>query len=133
MKPVGTHVILDAWEAPANLLNDPAYIRQALQEAAQAGNTTLIDICVHHFSPNGVTATATLAESHIAIHTWPEFGYFAADLFFCGGGDPYQALQSLQKAFQAKHIQIEEIKRGIKGEKQKMKDFIGQCSANPVL
>ena len=63
-------------------------------------------------SPHGVTATATLAESHIAIHTWPEYGYFAADLFFCGKGKPKQAVKVLQTLLQAQKIEVREFDRG---------------------
>jgi len=112
MKQVGTHLVVDAWEAPQSLLNDPEGIRNAILDAVSAGEATLIDLCVHQFSPHGVTATATLAESHIAIHTWPEHGYFAADLFFCGRGKPQQAMEFLQKALQAKRVEYREIPRG---------------------
>ena len=112
MTKVGTHLIVDAWEAPADLLNDPDRIRAAIIDAIYAGEATLIDLCVHQFSPHGVTATATLAESHIAIHTWPEHGYFAADLFFCGQGKPDLAMKLLQTALQAKQIKITEVARG---------------------
>ncbi|NES85026.1 MAG: adenosylmethionine decarboxylase [Moorea sp. SIO2B7] len=112
MKKVGTHLVVDAWQAPSDLLNDPERIRRALIESISAGEATLIDLCVHQFSPHGVTATATLAESHIAIHTWPEYGYFAADLFFCGQGKPAEALKFLQSALQAKQLTIKEIERG---------------------
>lgn len=113
VQPVGVHLIVDAWQSPATLLNNAQRIKQALTDAVQAGGATLIDLCVHQFSPYGVTATATLAESHIAIHTWPEYGYFAADLFFCGKGDPHQAMRSIQTTLQAKQIKVTEIKRGL--------------------
>ena len=109
---MGTHLVVDAWQAPAELLNDPEAIRKALIEAITAGKATLIDLCVHQFSPHGVTATATLAESHIAIHTWPEHGYFAADLFFCGMGEPEKAMKVLQTALKARQIKIQELERG---------------------
>jgi S-adenosylmethionine decarboxylase len=112
MKKVGTHLVVDAWQAPAELLNDPEKIRQAIMDAISAGEATLIDLCVHQFSPHGVTATATLAESHIAIHTWPEYGYFAADLFFCGQGKPLEAMKILQQGLQAKEAKMTEIDRG---------------------
>ena len=112
MKQVGTHLVVDAWEASEELLNDPEAIRRAMLEAISAGDATLIDLCVHQFSPHGVTATATLAESHIAIHTWPEHGYFAADLFFCGQGKPEQAMEVLQTALKAKKVRSREIPRG---------------------
>ncbi|MGD1699672.1 adenosylmethionine decarboxylase [Dapis sp. BLCC M229] len=112
MKQLGTHLVVDAWHSPAELLNDPERIRRSLIEAISAGGATLIDLCVHQFSPHGVTATATLAESHIAIHTWPELGYFAADLFFCGHGNPHKAIEILETALQAKQIKLTELKRG---------------------
>ena len=112
MEKMGTHLVVDAWQAPAELLNDPEQIRAAMIEAIAAGEATLIDLCVHQFSPHGVTATATLAESHIAIHTWPEYGYFAADLFFCGKGKPKVAMKVLQTALQAKEVKMHEMDRG---------------------
>lgn len=112
MTKLGIHLIVEAWQAPAHLLNNPNIIRQALIKGIEAGEATLIDLCIHQFSPQGVTATATLAESHIAIHTWPEYGYFAADLFFCGQGKPQEALRILQTSLQAKQIKVQEIERG---------------------
>jgi S-adenosylmethionine decarboxylase len=113
MKKVGTHLVVEAWQTPGDVLNDPEQIRSALVEAVFAGGATLLNLCVHQFSPHGVTATATLSESHIAIHTWPEYGYFAADLFFCGKGDPHQAMQVLQSVLGAKEVAMQEIDRGL--------------------
>ena len=121
MEKMGTHLVVDAWQSPAELLNDPEKIRAAMIEAIAAGEATLIDLCVHQFSPQGVTATATLAESHIAIHTWPEYGYFAADLFFCGRGKPSVAMEVLQKALQAKEVKMQQIERGLPTESIKQK------------
>jgi S-adenosylmethionine decarboxylase len=112
LKELGCHVLVDAWECPPALLNDLELIREALVEAVKAGGATLIDLCTHQFSPQGVTATATLAESHIAVHTWPEYGYFAADLFFCGSGEPYQAVEALRTRLRAGEVRTRELKRG---------------------
>ncbi len=109
---MGTHLVVDAWGVPAAILNDAEAIRQALLKAISAGEATLIDMCVHQFSPYGVTATATLAESHIAIHTWPEYGYFAADLFFCGAGKPVLAMEVLKQKLQASEVKTQQIDRG---------------------
>ena len=108
----GTHVILDAWGADPALLNDPTLVAVAIESAIAAGGATLIEMCVHEFSPQGVTATATLKESHIAIHTWPEHGYVAADLFFCAAGEPELAAQALIDALKPSHWDIQRIKRG---------------------
>lgn len=115
---IGTHLIIDAWDCPSELLNDKETISQAMMHAIKEGEATLIDLTVHEFSPHGVTATATLAESHIAIHTWPEYGYFAADLFFCGAGKPHKAMEHLEKALQAGKYKIQEIKRGFNPTQQ---------------
>ncbi len=112
---LGRHLIIDAWNCPPALLDDERLIRQALTEAVAAGGATLIELCVHKFSPQGVTATATLAESHIAIHTWPEHGYFAADLFFCGRGDPQAALDAILLALGAGEHRVTELQRGMGG------------------
>jgi len=115
MPKLGTHLVIDAWEAPSIILDDPECIREALHKAIAIGEATLIDMCLFEFSPHGITATATLAESHIAIHTWPEYGYFAADLFFCGKGKPHKAMEILQELLQAKQAKIVEIERGFPG------------------
>jgi S-adenosylmethionine decarboxylase len=117
MKQLGTHLVVDAWQCPQDLLNDPERIRHALIDAVSAGGATLIDMCVHQFSPYGVTATATLAESHIALHTWPEFGYFAADVFFCGKASPQRAMDFLRVALQAKQFKLTEFPRGFNAER----------------
>lgn len=135
MEKMGTHLVVDAWQAPAELLNDPEAIRAALVEAINVGKATLIDMCVHQFSPHGVTATATLAESHIAIHTWPEHGYFAADLFFCGAGQPRLAMKILQSALQAQQVEIREFDRGIfapETPKAKPRDLIS-CQETGII
>jgi S-adenosylmethionine decarboxylase len=124
MKKMGTHLVVDAWEVPAEILNDPEAIRSALIEAIAAGHATLIDLCVHQFSPHGVTATATLAESHIAIHTWPEYGYFAADLFFCGQGQPRVAMEVLQDKLQAGQVKLKQIERGFPQSELKQEDSL---------
>lgn len=132
MKQVGTHLVVDAWQSPGDLLNDPERIRRALIDAISAGGATLIDLCVHQFSPHGVTATATLAESHIAIHTWPEYGYFAADLFFCGAGNPERAMQILQTALEAKQIIMREIPRGFEPATDLQEPFYTEHKTRPV-
>lgn len=115
-KKLGTHLILDAWGCSYDLLNDPERITEAVMTAVKAGKATLIDTCVHQFSPHGVTATATLAESHIAVHTWPEYGYFGADLFFCGAGDSHAALESLKESLPAKQFRVKELRRGFESQ-----------------
>jgi S-adenosylmethionine decarboxylase len=116
---LGRHLIVDAWDCPPALLDDERLIRRALIDAVAAGGASLIELCVHKFSPHGVTATATLSESHIAIHTWPEHGYFAADLFLCGRGEPKAALWSLLGTLRAGGHRVTELERGIGGRSRR--------------
>lgn len=99
---VGKHCILELYGCSSGLLNDAVFIQQALRDAAAHANSTLLHEVKHEFHPQGVTALALLAESHISIHTWPEVGYAAADVFTCGQHTtPEKACKYLIKAFQA--------------------------------
>jgi S-adenosylmethionine decarboxylase len=113
MVPVGTHCILELYDCPEYLLNDVVFIKQALQTAAQHAQSTLLDEVSHEFSPHGVTALALLAESHISVHTWPELGYMAADVFTCGQHTrPESACQYLLEVFEARHHRYYTLPRG---------------------
>lgn len=110
---VGQHLVLDAWRVSADLLNDPPFVREALGQAVEACGATLINLCVHQFSPYGVTATATLAESHMAVRTWPEHGYLGADLFISGRGDPRPAIDWLIESFKPGEVRLRQLTRGL--------------------
>lgn len=110
---LGQHVLIDGWRASAAVLDDADGVATAVEQAVQAADSTLVNLCVHRFNPHGVTVVATLAESHLAVHTWPELGYFAADLFFCGRGDPRRAVDSLAEALGAGDVRIRTVARGV--------------------
>ncbi len=100
--PVGSHCILELYNCPTDLLNNLVFIRHSLQEAAKRAKSTLLKEITHQFHPYGVTALALLAESHISIHTWPETGYVAVDIFTCGQHtEPEAACKFLLQVFQA--------------------------------
>ncbi|MEO1210432.1 MAG: adenosylmethionine decarboxylase [Cyanobacteria bacterium J06638_20] len=84
LSPVGRHCILELYDCPAGLLNDGALIQLLLRESADRAKATFLGDLIHKFDPQGITALALLAESHISIHTWPEKGYAAVDVFTCG-------------------------------------------------
>ncbi|MEJ6394639.1 adenosylmethionine decarboxylase [Gymnodinialimonas sp. 2305UL16-5] len=106
----GTHLIIDLQNA--RHLNDRAHIEQALRAVTEATGATLLHIHTHHFSPQGVTGIAVLAESHIACHTWPEIGYAAFDIFMCGETTPHAAIPILRSAFDTDDITVRELHRG---------------------
>ncbi len=111
--PVGTHCILELTGCPAKLLNDVRLIRDALAEASRQGMSTLLKLTSHKFEPQGVTALALLAESHISIHTWPESGYAAVDVFTCGEhARPRQACEYLAQRLEASGYTLRQLARG---------------------
>lgn len=108
----GTHLLVELWEATH--LDDLPRIDRMMREAVVACGATLLNLHLHHFTPNGgVSGVAVLAESHISIHTWPERCYAAVDIFMCGGADPYKALPVLRGALASKSVQVCEQKRGL--------------------
>lgn len=110
---LGRHILIDAWGCSSESMNDPKLVERAVLDSIREGGATLIDMVVHQFSPYGVTATAALAESHIAIHTWPEHGYFAADIFFCGDLDPNKGIPAILQTLGSTHHDVREITRGM--------------------
>ena len=108
----GSHLIIDLWDAEN--LDDRDRIEQALVDAVSAAGATLLHIHLHTFSEGGgISGVAVLAESHISVHTWPERGYAAFDVFMCGGAEPRKALSVLKAAFNPGRIVIGEHKRGV--------------------
>lgn len=113
MANIGTHCILELYGCPTDLLNDEQFVRQAVRDATEHGFATLMGEVAHKFHPQGVTALGLLSESHISIHTWPEHGYAAADVFTCGDrANPQRACNFLLKAFGATRHSLTKLVRG---------------------
>ena len=111
---VGTHCVLELYGCDQRLLNDPTFIRDTLREASVEARSTLLGEVRHHFEPQGVTALALLAESHISIHTWPENGYAAVDVFTCGSHTrPELACDHIRRAVKATSYNLRSVPRGI--------------------
>ena len=112
MKGVGTHLILELWGCTN--LNSPAIVEQALRDVVAVTDVTLLDLRVYPFTPIGVTGVAIVAESHIMIHTWPEHGYAAIDVFTCGDERDFTgAVDAVREHFSPDRIQMMHIVRGI--------------------
>ena len=112
VRSVGVHLIIELWNGKN--LTSISKIKRILKDGAKACGATLIKIALHRFSSSGgVTGVAILKESHISIHTWPEYGYIALDIFLCRNLDPYRAIAAFRKGFKPKSIQVSEFKRGI--------------------
>ena len=108
MKALGRHILVEFMNCKADVLNDVAAIENAMVEAAQIAGATVINSTFHHFSPYGVSGVVVIQESHLAIHTWPEYRYAAVDLFTCGDSvDPWVSFEHLKKAFEASYSALE--------------------------
>ena len=107
----GIHLIAEFWNGKN--IEDTEKIKKILNRAVRAAKSTSLKTVIYKFSPQGLTGVVLLAESHIAIHLWPEFNYLAIDIFTCGNkAMPYKALEYFKKVFQPEKIEVKEIKRG---------------------
>lgn len=107
----GMHIIIDLWDA--SRLDELEHMEDTLIEAVRQVKATLLHIHLHHFQPNGgISGVAVLAESHISVHTWPEKGYAAFDVFTCGDSQPEAAIDVLKAAFSPSQVIVSEHLRG---------------------
>ncbi len=113
MKSLGRHILVEFHGCSAEILNDVPRIEHDMLEAATKSGATIINSVFHHFSPFGVSGVIVIQESHLAIHTWPEYRYAAVDLFTCGDSvNPWVSYESLKAAFEAEHGSAVELNRG---------------------
>jgi S-adenosylmethionine decarboxylase len=106
----GTHLIIEVVGGVG--LDDEGRIERAFRACVETCGATLLHIHTHKFTPQGVSGVAVLAESHISVHTWPEIGYGAFDVFMCGDADPWRAVEVLRRAFDAREVRVRELLRG---------------------
>ncbi|MBK6919791.1 MAG: adenosylmethionine decarboxylase [Deltaproteobacteria bacterium] len=116
MSIAGRHSMIELYGCPRALLDDLPRVRAAMLEAVTVSRGQLVGECSHRFSPHGVTMVGLLAESHISIHTWPEHGYAAADVFTCGEhGEPELACRRLAQLLAAERFELRTVDRGRPG------------------
>ncbi len=114
MKALGTHLIVELYECDPEFINDSDTLKEVLLEAVKRSGAQIITPVFHQFSPCGVSGVVVIAESHFSIHTWPEYGYCALDIFTCGDAiDSETALQYMKQVLHAQTISVVEMKRGI--------------------
>ncbi len=106
----GTHLIIEVVNGHG--LDSEARIQRAFRDCVDECGATLLHIHTHKFSPQGVSGVAVLAESHISVHTWPEIGYGAFDVFMCGDAAPWRAVEVLKSAFSTDDVRVRELLRG---------------------
>lgn len=114
MKPLGRHVLAEIYGCEYDILNDIGKVERIMVNAALEAGAEVREYVFHKFSPQGVSGVVVISESHLAIHTWPELGYAAVDVFTCGERvDPWDACNFLTEKFGAQHLAAKETKRGI--------------------
>lgn len=108
----GRHLILDLYDCDQDILNDYAELQRLLEASLVMAKANILRICGEKFEPQGVTLLALLAESHASIHTWPEIGYCAIDLYTCGDTtQTHKAAEFLKKKLRAKTAEEKELVR----------------------
>ena len=111
--PLGRHLIVEYRNCNPEILNDVSEIEKIMTASAQQAGATIINTTFHHFSPWGVSGVIVIQESHLAIHTWPEYGYALVDLFTCGDSvNPWIAFKYLKKVLKAQQHEAIEMLRG---------------------
>ncbi|CCQ93888.1 S-adenosylmethionine decarboxylase proenzyme [[Clostridium] ultunense Esp] len=110
---LGRHILVEFYNCDNQLLNDTRLIENYMVEAANQAKATVVKSVFHTFNPWGVSGVVVIQESHLTIHTWPEYGYAAVDLFTCGEEvDPWIAFQFLKEKLKAEKTETFEIDRG---------------------
>lgn len=117
---LGKHWIIEFYDCPAGPLSAPKVMEKALNSAALAMRATIVQSNFHHFTPLGVSGVVIIQESHLTIHTWPEHGYAAVDIFTCGDMDTERGVAFLEEALGAKTKEVKLMERGfVLSEKQR--------------
>lgn len=114
MEALGRQILVEYYDCDSKKLNDVDFIESAFIEATKASKATIITHNFHKFSPHGVSGVIVIAESHVAIHTWPEYNYAAVDIFTCGETiDPWIIQEYLKESLESKNTSSMEMKRGM--------------------
>jgi len=114
MKKLGRHLIAEYSDCSVERLNDAAFLERSMLEAVRKSGATIVDSVFHRYAPQGVSGVVVIAESHMSIHTWPEYGYAAVDFFTCGQTvDPVRAYEYLKQQLQSQSGSVTEVDRGI--------------------
>ncbi|MBN2232320.1 MAG: adenosylmethionine decarboxylase [Deltaproteobacteria bacterium] len=128
MKALGRHILVEFFDCDSARLDHLAGVEVAMEDAARRAQATIVQSVFHMFQPHGVSGVVVIAESHLAIHTWPEYGYAAVDLFTCGETvDPWIAFDVLRDAFGSQRWETKEFRRG------ELTDHPGEVHYKPAM
>ena len=114
MNALGRHLLLELFDCDLDAINNVETVKGTLIEAAKRAQATIVDVVFHEFNPFGVSGVVVIAESHLSIHTWPEYRYAAVDIFSCGDIlQPEIAASYLVEQFGAERTSVVEMQRGL--------------------
>mgnify|MGYP003798092823 FL=1 len=120
VSPVGTHLIIDLYDCRCDFLDNSEKIQNLLIEVAKISNTTILSVKVHKFTPMGVSGYVLISESHISIHTWPEFNYASVDIYTCGDNSlPTKGFECIVEKLNSQKPTILKLERGLYAKKFK--------------
>lgn len=119
MKALGIHLLIEFWSCNRQKIDDMNYLEKTMAQAAQVAGATVLKTAFQDFNPQGVSGVVVIAESHLTIHTWPEHGYAAVDIFTCGSAvDPWRATRFLETELEAADTHVRNFQRGMLPEPQ---------------
>ena len=132
---LGRHVLIEFYGCPAEIIEQNKLIEQFMNEAADYSGATIVESCFHHFNPYGVSGAVIISESHLTIHTWPEYGFASVDECTCGASvSPWKAAEYLEQKLQAKKTESFEVPRGMADKiRQFAEQEIGEITVKQEL
>lgn len=114
MKVLGTHLLAELTGCDAAVLDDLDRLQEIFNAAAGVAGATIVNTTSHRFAPHGVSVVVVISESHISVHTWPEYGYASVDFYTCGDAvQPHKGLDYIRQQLGATDAQVQEVPRGI--------------------
>jgi len=131
VKILGRHLIAELSDCNSNTLDNLELLEQCLKDAVRLSGATIVRSVFHRYNPQGVSGVVVIAESHLSVHTWPEYGYAAVDFFTCGPSvDPYKAFDYIREKLDSQNAQLTEMNRGIPSESDEVIDHKPARSQN---
>ena len=110
---MATQMLVDLYGCDRALLDDENTVRETAHRAVAALGADIVEECMHKFQPIGISYIAVITTSHFSVHTWPEYGYAAVDIFSCAEDVPAQLADALAEAFTADHKTVRSVERHI--------------------
>ena len=113
MKTLGVHLLVELQLCESSKLNSVSFIKQSMLKAAEISGATILNSIFQESPSQGVLGIVIVSESHLSIHTWPEYRYAAVDIFTCGQkADPWKASEYIESSLEAKSVKITDFVRG---------------------